>query len=472
MAEAVGVAASIIAVLQITSTVIEYLNDVQEATSERFRLLAEVSSMQTLLRLLETRVTQAVETDAHATIQVLAGTDRPLQLLQKLLEHLVKKLQPKDKAHKKIGSALKWHFSKESVQNMMQQMDRLKSMFIAALANDQLSLSQFMQQDLKDLQQSLARVENNQIIHYQQLTSFASSFDSWKNDQTAQAVRKWLEAPDPNSNYDAALKKREPNTGSWFIDSSEFKDWKDEPDSFLWLHGKAGCGKSVLATTIIEHILKQCSNVSESSIAYFYFDFTDKAKQDCTNLLLSLVSQLAFSSLESYALVKDKYFRHNNGQSRPNLNMLSLLFDEITQLTGDFFLVIDALDECDAREDLLTWIEYVLSSKTSKQRALHLLALSRRERDIEEMLESSNDAGYKCYAMSIDDGKVDDDIRKYIQTQIQTNRRLKKWPVNIREHIEDVLMRKANGMYVCTFAPGHCYSPNYIQVPLGRVPTC
>ena len=38
-----------------------------------------------------------------------------------------------------------------------------------------------------------------------------------------------------------ALKKVKPETGDWFIKSSEFKAWKRDGPAFLWLHGSGKC---------------------------------------------------------------------------------------------------------------------------------------------------------------------------------------------------------------------------------------
>jgi hypothetical protein len=64
-------------------------------------------------------------------------------------------------------------------------------------------------------------------------------------------IHGWLSAPDPSSNHDAACEKRQPNTGSWFIDGEAFAEWKSKPSSFLWLHGirELFLFKSIMANT-------------------------------------------------------------------------------------------------------------------------------------------------------------------------------------------------------------------------------
>ena len=58
MADPLGISASIIAVLQLTTTVIQYINDVKEAPQERLRLRDEISSASWTLHMLRERLDQ------------------------------------------------------------------------------------------------------------------------------------------------------------------------------------------------------------------------------------------------------------------------------------------------------------------------------------------------------------------------------------------------------------------------------
>lgn len=56
-------------------------------------------------------------------------------------------------------------------------------------------------------------------------------------DKDRQKICSWLSAPDPTSNHEAARKKQQPTTGTWFVGGSQFEEWKVTSCSFLWLHG-------------------------------------------------------------------------------------------------------------------------------------------------------------------------------------------------------------------------------------------
>jgi len=48
----------------------------------------------------------------------------------------------------------------------------------------------------------------------------------------------WLSSVDPSQNYNNARAIHASSTGSWLLESSDFKRWEETPNSLLWLHGK------------------------------------------------------------------------------------------------------------------------------------------------------------------------------------------------------------------------------------------
>ncbi|KAJ3504675.1 hypothetical protein NMY22_g17844 [Coprinellus aureogranulatus] len=69
-----------------------------------------------------------------------------------------------------------------------------------------------------------------------------------------QEVAEWLNAPQFQAIHDDALSLRTDGTGTWFIDSTEFKCYIQEKGCVVWCTGKPGSGKSILASTSIEYL--------------------------------------------------------------------------------------------------------------------------------------------------------------------------------------------------------------------------
>ncbi|KAF9065843.1 hypothetical protein BDP27DRAFT_1071877 [Rhodocollybia butyracea] len=66
------------------------------------------------------------------------------------------------------------------------------------------------------------------------------------------AIRNWLKAPDPSTNFVAASDKRTPGTGDWILSHPEYIQWCQGKPGILWIQGKVGSGKTILSTYIIK----------------------------------------------------------------------------------------------------------------------------------------------------------------------------------------------------------------------------
>lgn len=135
-----SVTASIIAIVQLTGVIIEYLNDVKDTPNDRARCAIEVSNVSSLLVALIYRLDESSSNDVWNTeVQALAAADGPIDQYRSALELLQSKLtSTASSGLKKIGSALTWTFSNEEVTNILTRIERLKSLTQIALEMDHL----------------------------------------------------------------------------------------------------------------------------------------------------------------------------------------------------------------------------------------------------------------------------------------------------------------------------------------------
>jgi len=256
-----------------------------------------------------------------------------------------------------------------------------------------------------------------------------------------QAINQWLRAPDPSANYIRACRTREAKTGLWFLDSEVFTRWKMQRP-LLWLHGKAGCGKTVLSSTVIARVLQECDIDSKMAVAYFYFDFNDLEKQRSDNMMRSLVTQLSAQSTKHLKELESLFSSCNNGQRQPDSQRLPLVLKEIIEVSDKTYIIIDALDECSNMEELQENIGEIQRWGLPQ---LHMLLTSRRLMDIEEMIDPLTDDEDR---ICIQSALVDADIRTYVHERLQIDRRFKRWrsKPHVQEEIKMELMKKADGM--------------------------
>ena len=111
---------------------------------------------------------------------------------------------------------------------------------------------------------------------------------------------------------------------------------------------------------------------------------------------------------------------------------------DIVQTFRHTYIVIDALDECSEREELLILIDEIIDWKLD---TLHILATSRKEQDIDDCLSSRISD-----EIDIQSTLVDADIRIHVREKLQNDPRLKKWSADAQEEIETAVVDGAHGM--------------------------
>ena len=220
--------------------------------------------------------------------------------------------------------------------------------------------------------------------------------------------------------------------------------WKTSVASRLWLHGIPGCGKTILSATIIENLLQHCGDDISMVTAYFYFDFKDAQKRDADSAVRSLLSQLLLRAVMIPKSI-DELFASYEGTGRvPPLHALLEVIRLLLPDLGQVYIVLDALDESKYRPDLMETIETMTGWQLQN---LHLLMTSRKERDIEEVLEK---IVIEDDSISLQRKEVDNDIQHYIQHRLSEDKNLAKWNKDaaVRLEIEDALVSGARGMYM------------------------
>ncbi|KAF2647459.1 hypothetical protein K491DRAFT_643989, partial [Lophiostoma macrostomum CBS 122681] len=319
--------------------------------------------------------------------------------------------------------------------------------------------------------ESITKILRN---HIGSLTFYCAAVSStlWPlTDAMLCKIRQWLSAPDPSTNYQKALKLRQAKTGLWFIESNEFTRWKNNATSPFWLYGIPGCGKTVLSSTILQNVLQHCQDDPGKVAVYFFFDFNDKEKQDPEKMLRSLLCQLSQQCIKIPPSLETLFFSCESGQRQPSAHgLLDTLRQMILELP-QVYILLDALDECLLRTDLMDILETIAGWRLQN---LHVLVTSRRERDIEDSIETFADIQHRICLQSI---VVDKDIQQYVRQRLSDDKRLIKWKRDaaIMGDIEAALMNGAKGMFrwaVCQLDElGKCVNRKMLRKALATLPS-
>ncbi|KAM5526673.1 hypothetical protein FOXYSP1_20914 [Fusarium oxysporum f. sp. phaseoli] len=286
---------------------------------------------------------------------------------------------------------------------------------------------------------------------------------SMASDHRFAQIERWLSPPDYSTNANLARKRRHPGTGTWLLNSPAFQEWKLGSRRHLWFYGLAGCGKTILSTTILDHLLQTNTHTTLA----FFFDFSDPRKQKLEDLLRSLADQLYHTGNEAARRLDSLFTSHDDGRRQPDTGALSACVDTMIQIAGKVFIIIDALDECTKREELLHWIRGLASSNAQ------LLVTGRPEAEFQGEIPRSFD---ERNCVLLDKQAVNTDIRSYVNATLEQKRDFvdKKLSQGTLDEIRDKVGDGADGMFrwaACQLESlARCLSPKAIKAALGFLP--
>ncbi|TIA28701.1 purine and uridine phosphorylase [Aureobasidium pullulans] len=250
--------------------------------------------------------------------------------------------------------------------------------------------------------------------------------------QTSEKIRRWLKAPDPSVNHKKALKAHHRGTGQWFLASNEFLHWKQESHSFLWLHGLSGCGKTVLSSTIIQHLLEE----TNFSTFYFYFDFSRQDQQEHEDMVRYLLDQVSDKSPKAEKAIEVLFGLNDKGKQQAGVTQMEEVLAAIFRQLDRVTIVLDALDESQKSDQIIGWCRDIFKSEGSMVR---ILVTSRTQAPL--WLEENQ-------VVPIRATEVDTDISSYVHGRLESDE-FQHWKnqAALRRDVAEVLIRKANGMF-------------------------
>ena len=248
-----------------------------------------------------------------------------------------------------------------------------------------------------------------------------------------------LSPTNPSIHHHYACKKCQRGTGNWLLQRAEYLEWTARGGSILWINGIPGCGKTILCSTIIENLLeRQLAHNSQAGVAYFYFNFQNRAEQQFINLLRSLILQLSCQCQKLPDSVERLYQQLQYQYGQPNMSscyLIGILKDVCLEFR-DVYIVTDALDECEQYEELVEWVKNL----ANEDRIVHLLLSSRQTQQFRELI-----GPLAAAAINVNDSIPTNDIQLHIREQLKSDPRMKKWPADLHDEIEGTLMANVDG---------------------------
>ncbi|KAI0058420.1 hypothetical protein BV25DRAFT_1234802 [Artomyces pyxidatus] len=239
------------------------------------------------------------------------------------------------------------------------------------------------------------------------------------------------------------LKELDP--GRWLLNRPEYQTWVgDESKSgMLWVRGKPGAGKTVLASIVIEAI-RSSHLASNTAVAFFYCQYDDPRKSDAGNVLPSLLCNLIEQLPKPGPMLPE--VASWDAQSPETLsNLMTIIAAEFQTV----FLVVDALDECNPEDR-----RALIATLKKLSESVKILVTSRDWEEIRVSLKNTP-------VISAERNEVREDLMKFIDSKIcvegaeqsEAPEELYSPPLKVnsqdlRNEIVNTLVEGADGMFL------------------------
>ncbi|KAF4843440.1 Vegetative incompatibility protein HET-E-1 [Colletotrichum siamense] len=428
MADPLSIAASIAGLISLADVVfirlVKFGRSAMNAEKEIQDLSREVNLIGGAVNSLD-RLAQALQDGAFDTNLRM----HVIEDCSDTLEEINKRLRKLEASSSLTKQKLMWPFTKDRVKKWIDELSQHKANINMALSANSLdAMLRALSQEEKHAREILAEVKETRKI-----TSRIHQ------DTGRRKVLEFFLKYNPQRNYDMSIYLRHPRTGLWLQKHRVFQHWLSNPGSRLWLKGIPGAGKTVLAGSIIESVLKR--NTEATPCAFFFCDYKEGDTQAIENILGALVYQLAIQKEGAYAKLErhyDELHPSNNLPKQLTRKGLQRLLMEILQLFDHTYLIIDALDECGQSTDEVV---ETLSGISEVAENVSIALLSRDEDRIRDRIEGS------FVAIEIAANKAD--ITEYVTAEIEgriRTRKLRIGSLDLKREILQGLIDGAKGM--------------------------
>ncbi|VUC35027.1 unnamed protein product [Clonostachys rosea] len=248
-------------------------------------------------------------------------------------------------------------------------------------------------------------------------------------------VRDWLQPTDylaDSGEFRRHLLSQAPGTGLWICETDAYRKWHDSLDhGSLWINGVPGAGKSVTASSIIQHL----KTTEDCPVLFFFFRNIVAANFSPRGLLQDWLAQLLPYSPRLQVALRARI--DTSLEDISDSNLVELFTDGISCVPR-LYCVVDALDEMTAGNR--AFLEHLNRLATYRPRSLKLLMTSRPKQYLQSALRDSS-----IVHVSLQKKLVDRDILLYLNHRfdgVLSGQHLE------RDKIIDMVASRSEGLFL------------------------
>ncbi|EEU34254.1 uncharacterized protein NECHADRAFT_85540 [Fusarium vanettenii 77-13-4] len=248
----------------------------------------------------------------------------------------------------------------------------------------------------------------------------------------------WLTPLDYAAQQQDFISRRQPGTGKWLLESKEYQSWLTTVGNTLFCPGMPGAGKTILTSTVVEDLTAKFLGDTNTAVAYIYFNFRRKDDQKLNNLLASILRQCIQHLNRLPDSVSALEGQCKGSSRRPSLDELLATLQSVSAGCSRLFIVVDALDECQASDGCRA----SLLSELFKLRArcgVNIFATSRFIPDIVDTFENGTTLEIRASS---------EDVERYVKGRMEHLQPFVRRNKQLQEEIKVGISAAVDGMFL------------------------
>jgi hypothetical protein len=249
-------------------------------------------------------------------------------------------------------------------------------------------------------------------------------------------ILNWLTPVDYGPQQSDYFARRQPGTGQWLLESEEFQRWLATNKQTMFCPGIPGAGKTILTSIVVNYLDSKFRNDSKTALAYIYCNFQRQNEQNIEHLLASVLKQLSLCLLSLPDSIKILYDQHKSQRTRPSLDEIIGLLQPMAAMYSRVFIIVDALDECQASDRCRTKFLSELFDLQTKHGA-NIFATSRFIPEIIDHFKPDVSLEIRARA---------DDVARYLKCHIQQLPSIVQKDRQLQEEITEGILEAVDGM--------------------------
>ncbi|OPB46716.1 hypothetical protein A0O28_0068400 [Trichoderma guizhouense] len=252
-------------------------------------------------------------------------------------------------------------------------------------------------------------------------------------------ILEWVTPIDYGPQQSDFLRRREPGTGRWLINSTEYQAWLGARKQTLFCPGIPGAGKTILTSIVVDNLDRTYRADPTIRIAYIYCNYRHQEEQVVEKLLASLLKQLSQGEDCIPNCLRGFYKHHVEKRTQISLLEIQTALHSVAEDCSTVFIIIDALDEYQNsdgnRQKLLTEL-FSLQEK-------HGWNLFMTSRSIPEIVDRCSEG-----SISLEIRASTEDIERYLKGNIGQLPTFVQQDQELQQKIAAEISKAVDGMFL------------------------